>query len=221
MSASFKTCYGYQTTRCNYDNINAGTKNLPHFAQSSFLDNPGSIDDEIHQWLTDGYYFWLNSDRYAEWWGKYILKSDYLITKYEISLERDDVLDLIENPDDEDYFFWLVETYLEKYNQSIGVPGAEHLPVPTVSSILHFFRKTEPEIFPFLAVTITDFWTAEPVFQYLQKHKYLKMSPTSTSQHDKYRAMGRPQICVFEEVKNCITNSTPIYPGEYVDSFSE
>lgn len=47
------------------------------------------------------------------------------------------------------------------------------------------------------------------------------MTPNSKSDHDKYRPMGRPQICVFEEVKNCITNSVPIYPREYVDSFSE
>lgn len=45
------------------------------------------------------------------------------------------------------------------------------------------------------------------------------MTPNSTSAHDRYRPMGRPQICVFEEVKNCITNPVPIYPGDYVDSF--
>lgn len=221
MSAQLKTCFGFQTTRCDYNNINAGTKNLPHFAESKFLEQPGSVGDEIYQWLTDGYYFWLNSDRYAEWWGKYNLKSDYLITQYEIVLDRDDVLDLIENPDDEDHFFWLVEAYLEKYNESKGKPGAEQLPEPTVSSILHFFRKTDPKIFPFKAVTITDLWEAEPVFQYLKTHKYLKMTPNSKSDHDKYRPMGRPQICVFEEVKSCISNSIPIHPREYVDSFSE
>lgn len=123
MSAQLKTCFGFQTTRCNYNNINAGTKKLPHFAESKFLEQPGSVGDEIYQWLTDGYYFWLNSDRYAEWWGTSNLRSDYLITQYEIALDREDVLDLIENPDDEDYFFWLVESYLEKYNESKGKPG--------------------------------------------------------------------------------------------------
>ncbi|MDC5466465.1 hypothetical protein NRA61_12940 [Acinetobacter baumannii] len=223
MSARLKTCFGYQTTRCDYSNIALSVKALPHYAQSVLVeDNPRiDKDDEVHQWLTDGYYFWLNSERYATWWGESILQSDYLITRYDISLDREDVYDLIENPDDEDDFFFLIEAYLEKYEESKRKGLSDHLPVPTVSTVLHFFRKKHPEMFPYLAVTITDNWVAEPVFKYITEHKYLKMTPTSTSKSDNYRPMGRPQICIFKEAVNHISSSLPIYPRDYVDGFSE
>ncbi|OTK49831.1 hypothetical protein [Acinetobacter baumannii] len=223
MSASLKTCYGYQTTRCDLRDIHQGTINLPHYAQSVLSGGDATIDknDEVYQWLTDGYYFWLNSDRYAMWWGEGILRSDYLVTRYEISLDREDVYDLLENPDDEDDFFFLVERYLKKYEESKKIGINEEMPEPTVSTILHFFRTRHPEIFPYLAITITDNWIAEPVFRYIGKHKTLKMTPKSRTASDRYRPMGRPQICVFEDAKSFITSPQPIYPKQYVDIFGD
>jgi len=223
VSARLKTCFGYQTTRCDYSNINLYVRSLPHYAQSVLIEENPKIDKdkEIHQWLTDGYYFWLNSDRYANWWGDDILKSDYLITRYDISLDREDVYDLIENPDDEDDFFFLLETYLEKYEACRHKGISEQLPEPTVSTVLHFFRKKHPDMFPYLAVTITDNWIAKPVIKYISEHKCLRMTPKSFSNSDKYRPMGRPQICVFKEAVSSISASLPIYPRDYVDDFSE
>lgn len=223
MSASLKTCYGYQTTRCDFNDIRASAKELPHLAKSVLVENIHKTDkkNEVYQWLTDGYYFWLNSDRYALWWGKSRLKSDFLITRYDISLAREDVYDLIENPDDEDDFFFLVETYLEFYEDSKKRGLITQIPTPTVSTVLHFFRKRHPEIFPYLAITITDCWVAEPMFRYIGKHKTLKMTPKSTSSSDSFRPMGRPQICIFEEAHSYITASTPIHPQEYVECFLE
>ncbi|HAV3540731.1 TPA: hypothetical protein JIE29_003546 [Acinetobacter baumannii] len=223
MSASLKTCYGYQTTRCDFSDIRKEAINLPHYAQSVLKGETPGIDknDEVYQWLTDGYYFWLNSDRYAQWWGERILKSDYLITRYEISLNREDVYDLLENPDDEDDFFFLVESYLKKYEESKKRGLGSTMPEPTVSTILQFFRTRHSDVFPYQAITITDNWIAKPVYKYIDKHKALKMTPKSITGSDKYRPMGRPQICVFEEAKAYITSPQPIYPQQYVDDFGD
>lgn len=181
MAANLKTCFAYQATliSCN---------SLPHYAQTK-------IDSKHYQWLTDGYYFWLNSDIYAKWWGKNKLKGKYLVKKYEICIERDKVLDLIENPDDEKLFFYFIFMYLEEYKK---YNTDNQLDEPTVSTVITYMKKKFLSNF-FLAIYITDDFINKRYYLPIDNKKWLKMIPSSTSKSDIYKPMGRPQVCVFEE----------------------
>ena len=70
------------------------------------------------QWLGQGYYFWTDDDFYAHLWGclkikndegisQYKYKNGYVITQFNISIEPNNLLDLVGNARQQIYFYKL------------------------------------------------------------------------------------------------------------------
>lgn len=208
MSASLKTCYGFQTSR-----IKDPHDYEPHYAVDNTVFDVEQPKDKKYQWLTSGYYFWMNSQANAEWWGKSRLKDNYRICRYDICIPRDRVFDLVENPEDEIEFIDLLLTYLELYEESQQANLGDQLPIPTVCTVLNYFKQKHPDIFYYWAITISDKWVSNELKEYLREHD-LWMAPNSRSKSDQYKPIGRPQICVFDIARNYITNPEEILLSE-------
>ena len=59
------------------------------------------------QWLGVGYYFWVESLKQAQSWGKRspaYYPQGYLVIRYLLNLNRDDLLDLVGSPSDQEGF---------------------------------------------------------------------------------------------------------------------
>lgn len=226
VGANFKTCIGYQTVSY-VGEIQDLCKPPLHLAKSVSFNS----DLRGFQWLTTGYYFWMNSMIPAEKWMK--LKEErekrldkditlgessrYLIVKYEISIERDRVFDLIENPDDEKYLFELLDAYCLLYNESVKLGFGNELHKPSISVVLHYFRERQPDIFPYEAITIADKYCSSEYWKYYndeERKSYLKILPLR-AKGEEYKGVGRPQICVFEGLEDTLKNPELMYPVEH------
>ena len=102
------------------------------------------------QWLSNGYYFWLNADRFAHWWGKLWFKQ-YAITKYTIKIDRTQLLDLITNPDHIKLFWDLMIEYQNVYDQAVEAGEAEDMIEPSVCAVLTYFRDLLGDSFQYKA----------------------------------------------------------------------
>ncbi|WP_218699127.1 hypothetical protein [Acinetobacter harbinensis] len=166
------------------------------------------------QWLSNGYYFWLNADRFAHWWGKLWFKQ-YAITKYTIKVDRTQLLDLITNPDHIQFFWDLMNEYQKVYDQAVEAGEAEELIEPSVCAVLTYFRDLLGDGFQYKAIMAIDEWKD---FKFLDPNSdfEFKMAPDS-NQHEIFGGTKRAQICVFEQFGNDILfKKTAHFPEKYV-----
>lgn len=116
------------------------------------------------QWLGQGYYLWTDSDHYAHDWGKLAPRyGDYVITKFNLSIDSDLFLDLVGNVNDQLAFLKLVSEYhqaLREKLQQITDPRKQQLvkqamnkPL-TVSTVIQHYRKERK--FPYKVVKAQD-----------------------------------------------------------------
>ena len=166
------------------------------------------------QWLSNGYYFWLNADRFAHWWGKLWFKQ-YAITKYTIKIDRTQLLDLITNPDHIKLFWDLMIEYQNVYDQAVEAGEAEDMIEPSVCAVLTYFRDLLGDSFQYKAIMAMDEWKD---FKFLDPDSdfEFKMAPDS-NEHEIFGGTKRAQICVFEQFGNDILfKKTAHFPEKYV-----
>lgn len=166
------------------------------------------------QWLSNGYYFWLNSDRFARWWGNLWFKQ-YAITKYTIKMDRTQLLDLITNPDHIQFFWDLMKEYQIIYDQAVEAGEAEDFIEPSVCAVLTYFRDLLGDGFPYKAIMAIDEWKD---FKFLDPNSdfEFKMAPDS-NEHEIFGGTRRAQICVFEQFKDeVLFRKTAHSPKTYV-----
>lgn len=179
---------------------------VPHFAKAT-------INNE--QWLTNGYYFWLNSIQFAKDWGVNRFSKNgrnYSITAYHLSFSNNQVFDLISNTDHE----LLLEKYFKIYDKHYkkSLSEGKIIKKPSIATVLEFFRKLSKDSFPFKAITITDKWTDHK--KEIAREK-VKMVSADKDKHT-YQPVGRPQICVIEDISSCIKAKEPCFPEEYIQA---
>lgn len=63
------------------------------------------------QWLTNGYYFWTDSEHFAHKWGEASYEGRYAIMKCLIVMDKGLLLDLVGNVDDLLYFEELTKKF--------------------------------------------------------------------------------------------------------------
>jgi hypothetical protein len=212
----FTSHLGFQTTTVFYKFVPRRRKNwLQVFEDSPHL---AVTDNKAKkwQWLSNGYYFWLNSDRFAKWWGNLWFKQ-YAITKYTIRLDRTQLLDLITNPDHVKLFWNLMNEYQIIYDQAVKDGEAEDLIEPSVCAVLTYFRDLLGDGFAYKAIIAIDEWKD---FKFLDPDSdfEFKMAPDSDN-HEIFGGTRRAQICVFEQFKNDVLfKKTAHSPQHYVNA---
>lgn len=171
------------------------------FKNAPFLSEKGDAKDP--KWLTDGYYLWTDSIKFAEIWGKNAIKSDsgYAITECEISLLNSELLDLVGNVSHQEIFeasFKLVSYKLQKKPKDVIVP-----------EVIQYYRDHLPDEFPWVAIKAFDVGDGTKRKMAFRSKRHDNDMPEITY------FPTRQQICVFECAKSKISNvCTTIYPKE-------
>lgn len=187
----------YQTCKIDASDWNTIFSNFPHFASE--------YSSEKKQWLGEGYYFWTDSIRNAEWWGKRRLKAPYCITEYFIKINSELLLDLSGNAEHMEYLYQLKAFFLDNYNKNY--PNQE-VPEPTISGLVEYFRKFyKSEMFEFNAIKIHHNF-------YDKSFKSIYMTSDSK---EFFEGIPRIQLCVFHENVACIKDKFPIFPDDYCE----
>lgn len=164
--------------------------------QAPFLSEPNK-----RQWLTQGYYFWTDSDYFAHKWGEHsIAGSNYAIVECMIGIERNLLLDLVGSLKDQIFFDKLLNLFHERLKKAD--PNAR---TPSVNAVLTFYRKkaeTNNSIFPFVAIKSAD------------KRSEISVNFTDNGK-ESMPLITRQQLCLFKGARNRIITKTPIYPDQF------
>ncbi|MCC2607734.1 hypothetical protein [Planctobacterium marinum] len=148
-----------------------------------------------NQWLTQGFYFWTDSDYWAKRWGK---EGNRVIGKFRLELcFKSEVLDLVGNVDHQLEFIRLKKLILDK----LGSIGKDR--DVTVNQVLSKLRQST-DVFPYLAVKAQDNKKIENI-RFVDPH----INKATMSM------LTRQQICVFENARDKITLCGFIEPNDY------
>ncbi len=163
-------------------------------SEAPFLSGAGQ-----NQWLTQGYYFWTDSDHFAHKWGEDSYKNDYAIIECTIVMDEDLLFDLVGSTKAQIYFERLLtkfKTKLKKIN-----PAKE----ATVHGVIKYWRKQaekNKDVFPFAAIKVQD------VFG----HPTLTFTGAREKMHI---TIQRQQLCLFESGLHLLQEKKIIFPEEF------
>ena len=81
-----------------------------------FRNSPYECDTNDKQWLGVGYYFWTDSEYFAQKWGELDRKypKGYVITEYQVEIPEESFLDLVGNVKDQLFFRKQILDYVER-----------------------------------------------------------------------------------------------------------
>lgn len=158
-----------------------------------------------NQWLTQGYYFWTDSDYWAKRWGK---QGERVIGNFTIELcPKTELLDLVGNVNDQLEFI----AYKNKLLSTLTTSQKKKI---TVNQIISYVRNKQLQhngFFPYLAIKAEDGRKAEQI-PFID-HKLNKFGSSQ-------RLVTPQQLCVFEEARCRIKLVGFVEPNEYVERFS-
>jgi len=167
--------------------------------ESPFLSGSGE-----NQWLTQGYYFWTDSDFFAHKWGKLSYSNNYAIVKCDIEIEKDLLLDLVGCVKSQRYF----KKYLERFRAKLKTidPTQE----PTVHAFIAFMRnlsKNNTGFFPFIAIKAED-----------SGNKYNTDTLSFIGgPEEMIISIQRQQLCLFESGLQLITRKEVTFPEKFTE----
>lgn len=169
--------------------------------------------EKDNQWLTYGHYFWSNSIKSGIWWGKVHYKrhkKEFVVTKFDIEIEEDDVLDFI--ADSENALKFLKEStrlYLAKCKQD-SIHNLEIDANPTIENCINYMKQEN--LFPFKAIRACH-----------EQHKASGNVLFTTSHTETLMLTNKHQICIFDiaDVNNHTTKKVACHPAEYVEWFEK
>lgn len=164
---------------------------------------PFHSNTEKPQWLGQGYYLWTDSDFYAKKWGQQKPHyGNYVITKFNLKVEKSSLLDLVGNVNDQLYFFDLVKRYKDALTKKLSeinnprkkkqIQDAISKPL-AVSAVINHYRKER--LFPFQVVKAQDI-----VSEDTQKLDYIVPNKDGAS----LLYPTRQQIVVYPEARNLL-----------------
>lgn len=163
---------------------------------------PFLSEENERQWLTQGYYFWTDSDHFAHLWGKQSYKNNYAIVRCNIEIDRLLILDLVGSVETQLYFRDILQEFYKKLKKAD--PNA--MP-PTISAVISFYREQQKEmegVFPFLAIkTEEDYVNKDQQFRFIDNYQAYLTLPK------------RQQLCLFAQAYGCIKSKQPIFPDEF------
>lgn len=179
VDSGYINCNGYHTCekRGDYASIVEG---MPFLS--------GNGDD---QWLTQGYYFWTDSDYWAKKWKK----KPRVIGYFRITLHESELLDLVGNVNHQLLFLRFAEIFRGKSKEGNS---------PTVHEIVKFLRKHKKAngLFPYKAVKAMDV-------------RFDDSFPFTMRRKEKLPLVTRQQLCVFEGARSAIKFVKFVEPKEF------
>ncbi|MDO9831142.1 hypothetical protein Q7381_04190 [Glaesserella parasuis] len=125
-----------------------------------FKDSPYKSREDVSQWLGYGYYFWTDSDYFADKWGKRKSKypRGYAITEYLIDIPKDLLLDLVGNVKDQLVFRDQILLYAERMGLELkNKEDALKIPISKVLDHLRLQAQKDKNMFPFNAIKAMDY----------------------------------------------------------------
>lgn len=165
-----------------------------------FLSGPGD-----NQWLSQGYYLWTDSPKYALTWNS---GAPTVVSEFEITFEsRDELLDLVGNAKDIIEF----EAMIGDVVKSLNARDATQI---TVNQVISYFRELQESaefkgVFPYDAVKAQDKARSaggEVVLKFVRQRKETLI------------ALTRQQMCVFEKARAKIRFKCFIAPQEFTQA---
>lgn len=165
------------------------------------LKAPFLSENNARQWLTQGYYFWIEDDNLAHDWGKHSIGGDYAILRVRVDLEPKENLDLIGSPKHINHFKKLISRYLEKMRNATG--GQYN---PTVHEVIAHYRlmaRDNNTVFPFKAISCSD------------DSKNMKRNFIKSGKGEALPLNNRQQICIFEGNEDVIVFKEIIHPKSW------
>lgn len=183
-------------------------------SRDTILESAPFLSRPQKQWLSQGYYFWPESEDLAQIWGRVGYHSQYAIIKCNINLDISRLFDLagriIHNQMLEDWLKSCEEKISDieaKTQQPIQKPNA------TVSGIIEFQRllcrlSQSDEFFPFDAIRARD----EPP-------KSVPTLPFVAGKQGILNAHPRVQLCLLQHAKNKISEKEIIFMIETNDEW--
>jgi len=165
---------------------------------------PFLSENNKRQWLTQGYYFWIEDIDLAHWWGSNSVKGDYAILTAKLNLDSTDLsyLDLISSPLHIKYLKKLISKYLNKMSKSCG-----NRYEPTISEVIDHYRekaKDIPEVFPFIGISCCD-------DSKTMQRKFINCGNSK----DVIALNERHQICIFSGYEQLIQEKEILHPTQW------
>ena len=163
------------------------------------------------QWLTQGYYFWTDSEKNARHWGKQNqisgrCKGGYVIAKFTIKLKKGELFDLVGNSEHEDFLQGVSKRLAGILSRGNDTKNKSI----TVNQIISYLReqaKHNIEVFPYIAIKswhTRDADNGKPI-PYSYKNKV-------------YYPLGNVrQLCVFDKGRESIFFEEFIHPKKYME----
>lgn len=158
---------------------------------------PFKARDNGKQWLGVGYYFWVESQSLAKIWGASpaYSKQGYLVLKYQLGINQDDLLDLVGSPNDQESF----KKLMNEFKKQLGTANAKI----TVAACVDWLQKRQ--VWEWLAVKLADYGKVDK----------LSSRAIPVAGGDVTFLQPRIQLCLY--AKPIDTNTTLEYQG-IVDS---
>jgi hypothetical protein len=162
------------------------------------------------QWLTNGYYFWTDSDHFAHKWGEDSYNGHYAIMKCLIVMDKGLLLDLVGNVEDRLYFEKLkekFEAYLVQPEVQRGLDPKFRGKSPSVSGTIAFWRKQREKFanngifptFPYVAIKAQE-PPRNSDMRFVEGRREVLLGLT------------RQQLCLFREGCGYIKSKELVYP---------
>ena len=145
---------------------------------------PFKARNNRQQWLGVGYYFWVESLRFAELWERQspaYKEHGYLVIRYTAEIERDDLLDLVGSPKDQEGFLELLSVMAKE----LGNRGGNL----TVSACVEWLRSKER--FEWLAVKLADYGKSDRLTE--------QATPVIRENGELTFLKPRVQLCLYAE----------------------
>lgn len=162
---------------------------------------PFLSQNNARQWLTQGYYFWIEDIHFAHVWGRQSINGDYAIVRSKVKFGDEDHLDLIGSPLHIRYFKSLISKYLEKMKAEF-----DERYEPTVHEVIAQYRKwaeKKPDLFPFKAISCCD------------DSKHLKRKFIKPNSEEMLALNERQQLCLFQGNRDLIHEKELVHPEDW------
>lgn len=167
--------------------------------------SPFISEDNPKQWLSQGYYFWIEDKELAFTWGRVAKKNIYSIVEYELDLSKSgQILDLIGSPNAINYFKSLIRDYLDKVHTIKDKNNP--LKGVSISGIIRYYRAEAAQgkcKFPWTGIKCCDIDTRLQLKFRRDKQECLALN-------------NRHQLCLFDINEEVISRKTLIHPAEWI-----
>lgn len=158
---------------------------------------PFLSEDNARQWLTRGYYFWVEDIVPAQQWGANSVKGSYAIVKCDAEYAEEDILDLVSSPLHIKAFKSMLSQYMNVMREKCGCEFD-----PTVSECINYFRSKN--LFKFKGII-----AAEEQDPAARRRKFIKSAGNFIALN------ARQQFCLFEGSEDIIMNKCIVEPAAW------